>query len=146
MSGHAAGGWRATRHDRVDLGRQTAELVGRLGAEPSSVATALTEAGVNGVPADARQCAMAVYLRAVMQADPRVASVRVFHDRVVVGTPGRFRQHRVVVPLPASVRAFVAGFDAQRYPALVRRRQGATPAGPGPAGPGPAVEVQPTTS
>lgn len=127
MSGRAAdGGWRADRHDRMQLGRQTADLVRGLGDGPAAVAESLAEAGIHGVPADARQCAMATYLRAVMQADSRVASVRVFHDRVVVATPGRFRQHRLVVPLPAAARAFVSGFDAQRYPELVRVRRRAT--------------------
>jgi hypothetical protein len=111
-----------SRQERAALARHTAELLGGLGTEAPSVADALTEAGVQGLPADARQCALAVYLRAVMQGDERVTAVRVFHDRVVVGTPGRFRQSRVVVPLPAALRSFVAGFDAQHYPALVRRR------------------------
>lgn len=143
MSGRAAGGrWRTTRHGRVDLGRQTVDLVRGLGDGPAAVAESLAEAGVHGVPADARQCAMAMYLRAVMQADARVASVRVFHDRVVVATPGQFRQHRVVVPLPAPVRAFVSGFDAQRYPELVGRRRGATSRQAAPVG----AEVQPSTS
>lgn len=114
--------WRPTRHDRVALGRQTSALLRDLGDEAMAVASSLEEAGVRGQPADARQCAMAMYLRAVMQGDPRVCTVRVFHDRVVVGTPGRVHQRRVVVPLPAPIRAFVAGFDAQRYPSLIRRR------------------------
>jgi hypothetical protein len=108
------------RPDRIALGRQTGGLLRTLGADAGSVATSLAVAGVKGQPADARQCALAVYLHAVMDGDPRVASVRVFHDRLVIGSPGRVRQHRVVVALPQAVRAFVAGFDAQRYPMLVR--------------------------
>ena len=113
--------WRPTRHDRVTLARSTATLLKGLGSDAAGVARTLADAGVQGQPADARQCAMAMYLRAVMAGDPRVSAVRVFHDRVVVASPGRFRQRRVAVPLPASIRAFVAGFDAQRYPGLVRR-------------------------
>ena len=108
------------RPDRVALGRQAGNLLRTLGTEAGSVATSLASAGVKGQPADARQCALAVYLHAVLDGDARVANVRVFHDRLVIGSPGRMRQHRVVVPLPPAVRAFVSGFDAQRYPVLVR--------------------------
>ena len=108
------------RGDRVALARHTAWLLRSLGDDPATVAQRLSDAGVRGMPADARQCALAVYLRAVMEGDSRVNAVRVFHDRVVVGTPGRFRQRRVVVSLPAAVRGFVSGFDTRRYPELVR--------------------------
>lgn len=108
------------RSDRVALGRQAGGLLRSLGADAGSVAMSLAAAGVQGQPADARQCALAVYLHAVMDGDPRVATVRVFHDRLVIGSPGRVRQRRVVVALPPAVRGFVAGFDAQRYPVLVR--------------------------
>jgi len=101
------------------------------------VARALGAAGVTGEPTDARQCALAVYLRAVMEGDHRVNSVRVFHDRVVVGTPGRIRRHRVNVALPPAVRAFVAGFDARRFPALVRGPAQPRPVRPAPAAAGP---------
>ena len=112
---------RPRRRDRVELGRQTRGLLQALGSEPGEVASTLAAAGVLGQPADARQCALAVYLSAVMHGDTHVSGVRVFHDRLVVSSPGRLRQHRVVVPVPPPVRAFVAGFDAQRYPDLVRQ-------------------------
>ena len=116
------------------MGKQAGGLLKTLGADAGSVATSLAAAGVKGQPADARQCALAVYLHAVMDGDPRVASVRVFHDRLVIGSPGRLRQRRVVVSLPAAVRAFVAGFDAQRYPVLVRQLEpAAEAAAPAPA-------------
>lgn len=118
-----------SRSERSALGKQAGGLLRTLGADAGSVATSLAAAGVKGQPADARQCALAVYLHAVMDGDPRVASVRVFHDRLVLGSPGRMRQRRVVVSLPAAVRAFVAGFDAQRYPVLVRPQEPAAAAG-----------------
>ena len=130
------GGWRAARRDRAALARQTAQLLHALGGEPVEVAGALAEAGVLGRPADARQCALAVYLRAVMSGDNRVGAVRVLRDRVVVvSSPGRLGR-RVVVPMPPAARAFVTSFDAQRYPALLRRRgseraPAASPGAPG---------------
>ena len=123
MTQHSEVDRRSRRPDRVALGRQTRSLLRTLGADAGSVATSLAAAGVKGQPADARQCALAVYLHAVMDGDTRVATVRVFHDRLVLGSPGRVRPHRVVVPLPPAVRAFVTAFDAQRYPVLVRAEQ-----------------------
>ena len=117
-----------SRSERSALGKQAGGLLKTLGADAGSVATSLAAAGVKGQPADARQCALAVYLHAVMDGDPRVTSVRVFHDRLVIGSPGRLRQRRVVVSLPAAVRAFVTGFDAQRYPVLVRQLEPASEA------------------
>jgi hypothetical protein len=112
-----------SRQDRLDLCRHTTMLLNGLGRDPAAVAGSLAAAGVQGEPADARQCALAMYLRAVMAADPRVTSVRVFHDRVVVGVPGRrMSRRRVAVAMPPASRAFVSGFDAQRYPMLVRSR------------------------
>jgi hypothetical protein len=120
MTTHDDGQRRPRRQDRRELGRQTAGLLGTLGDDPGTVASTLAAAGVKGQPANARDCALAVYLRAVMEGDTRVGTVRVFHDRLVISSPGRFRHHRVPVMLPAAVRSFVAGFDAQQYPELVR--------------------------
>lgn len=112
-----------------------AGLLGTLGNDPRAVAGTLGTAGVKGQPADARQCALALYLRAVMAGDGQVGTVRVFHDRLLVTCPGHFRQHRVSVMLPPAVRSFVAGFDAQQYPELVRQPElpatGAKPKAPG---------------
>ena len=102
------------------MARDSTELLGTLGSDPAEVADSLESAGVKGEPADARQCALAVYFRAVMAGDPRVSGVRVFHDRLVIGSPGRLYTHRVGVSLPISVRAFIAGFDARHYPRLLR--------------------------
>jgi hypothetical protein len=108
------------REDRRELARHTSQLLGTLGSDPAIVADTLASAGVKGEPADARQCALAVFFRAVMAGDPRVSAVRVFHDRLVIATPARFFTRRVGVPLPSSVRAFIAGFDARHYPELLR--------------------------
>lgn len=118
---------RPRRQDRRELALHTAGLLGTLGNDPRGVATSLAAAGVRGQLADARQCALAVYLRAVMHGDAWVGTVRVFHDRLVINTPGSVRQHRVSVMLPAAVRSFVAGFDAQQYPELVRLKETTSP-------------------
>ncbi|MBO0747506.1 MAG: hypothetical protein J2O47_04105 [Acidimicrobiaceae bacterium] len=71
---------------------------------------------MQGNPGDVLQCALAVYLRAVLGADPRVRSVAVTDRWVNVGTA--WRTHLVVEP-PA-VRTFIHLFDAGRFPELVR--------------------------
>jgi hypothetical protein len=114
---------RPRRHERRELARHAADLLGTLGDDQVTVARSLAAAGVTGEPADARRCALATYLRAVMQGDARVGAVRVFHDRVVISCPGRLRQRRVTVMLPAPARSFVAGFDAEQYPTLVRHAE-----------------------
>lgn len=125
---------RMSRQDRLDLARHTTMLLNGLGRDPAAIAGSLAAAGVQGEPADARQCALAMYLRAVMAADPRVTSVRVFHDRVVVGVPGNgVRRRRVPVAMAPALRAFVSGFDAQRYPMLVRGLSHRSCSGIGPA-------------
>ena len=113
------------RQDRRQLGRQTETLVNALGDEPRAVASSLAAAGVKGQPADARQCALAVYMHAVMDADDRVGTVRVFHDRMMISSPGRFRQRRITVMLPSAVRSFISGFDAEQFPELLRTDDGA---------------------
>lgn len=112
------------RDDRRALARDSTQLLSSLGSDAAAVADSLESAGVRGEPADARQCALAVYFRAVMAGDPRVSGVRVFHDRLVIGSPGRLYTHRVGVPLPTSVRAFIGGFDARHYPGLLRPARG----------------------
>lgn len=111
---------RPTRQDRRELARDSTGLLRTLGDDPATVADSLASAGVKGEPTDARQCALAVYFRAVMAGDPRVSGVRVFHDRLVIGSPGRLYTRRVGVRLPSSVRTFIAGFDARHYPSLMR--------------------------
>jgi len=129
---HSLGDLGHRRQDRRELGRQTETLVGTLGHEPRAVANALAAAGVRGQPADARQCALAMYVRAVMEGDDRVGAVRVFHDRLMINSPGRFRQHRVTVMLPSAVRSFISGFDAELYPELVRSGEDAAGRVPAP--------------
>ena len=129
---------RPTRQDRRELARDSADLLRTLGDDAATVAESLASAGVKGAPTDARQCALAVYFGAVMAGDPRVSGVRVFHDRLVIGSPGRLFTRRVGVPLPSSVRTFIAGFDARHYPSLMRPderpKEGASPSSSGHTG------------
>lgn len=104
---------------RAAVRRQTAALLASLGDSASAVAATLTDAGVRGSPANARECAVAVYLGAVISVDTRVRSVKVCKSEVLVERTGLWRRS-VIVALPAPVRDFIVAFDAQHYPALLR--------------------------
>ena len=95
------------------------QMLGGLGNDAGEVAMHLEEAGVHGTPRDVRDCAIAVYLRAVVGADPDVRSLDVMADGVVI-TPPRRWVPSISVGLSPAVRSFVVAFDRNDYPALVR--------------------------
>lgn len=107
------------RSERATVRRQTEQLLGNLGGSPGQVAATLMGSGVQGLPANSRECAVAVYLGAVVGADTRVRGVKVCKSEVLVERAGWWRRS-VVVPLPTSVRQFIAAFDARTYPELLR--------------------------
>lgn len=117
-----------------DIRRRVGALLAGLGQDPDEVATSLEAAGVHGVPRSNSSCAVAVYASAVMRADPRIASVAVGPCTLVLtlikddGRPGG----RLTVQLPKSVRGFVDGFDAARYPRVLRVVAGPPVAAPVP--------------
>lgn len=105
--------------ERATVRRQTDELLSALGDTPEQVASSLADAGVRGVPSNSRNCAVAVYLGAVVAADDRVRGVKVCKSEVLVERAGWWRRS-VVVALPTAVRQFIAAFDARSYPQLLR--------------------------
>lgn len=107
------------RSERATVRRQAEALLGALGDSPGRVAGSLNDAGVRGLPANSRECAVAVYLGAVVAADSRVRGVKVCKSEVLVERVGWWRRS-VVVPLPSAVRQFIAAFDARAYPSLMR--------------------------
>ena len=109
---------------------QTRVLLTGLGACPDEVADSLRAAGVHGIPRSNRSCAIALYLSALMGSDPRVRSIRVGHCSLLIDTvspPGLRPSGRVQVQLPKPVRQFVAAFDAQTYPAVMREQSQPSP-------------------
>jgi hypothetical protein len=87
---------------------------------------------VQGVPKSNQACAIALYLRALMEADSGVRSVAIGPCSLVmeiITPPDGRPAGRLVVQLPKPVRRFVAAFDAQQYPMLTRppRRDGRSP-------------------
>ena len=112
--------------------RQAAELLGELGESPDEVAASLESAGVRGVPKSNTSCAIALYTAALMRTDPRVRGVAVGPCSLLITLtrPADSRPAgKLSVQLPKPVRDFVAGFDARRYPTVVRD-QPAAPSDP----------------
>ena len=110
MPRHASG--------RRELRGQVALMLTSLGDGKDEIARQLHAVGVRGTPGSVRECALAVYLSAVVAADPRVQTVLVSRERVFLKLEGQWRY--LGVPLTKPLRGFVADFDQHRYPAVVR--------------------------
>jgi hypothetical protein len=109
--------------DLRQIKKRAGALLDGLGRDPDEVADSLRDVGVQGVPRSNSSCAIAVFTAALLQADPRIRSVAVGPCTLVLtlaAPDGRRPGGRLVVQLPKAVRGFVAGFDAQRYPEVVR--------------------------
>ncbi len=105
------------------LKKQTRELLGGLGSCRAEVAGTLRGVGVRAVPKDPRDCAVAIYLGAVLGADTRIKSLAVQSGdvKVLVEEPKWFHLPNVVrVQLPKAVRQFIEAFDQAVYPDLIR--------------------------
>ena len=105
-------------HERCELRGQVAQELRSLGSSKDEVAQRLEAAGVRGTPSSVSDCAIAVYLSAVVASDARVDAVLVGDHRVFIKLDGRWRL--LGTPLPKPLRRFVTDFDRRRYPALVR--------------------------
>ena len=105
--------------ERRKLRDHTEHLLTALGTEPGQVARSLAAAGVKGVPSNYFDCAIAVYLGAVVGVDPQVEHLKVSKGEVMIER-GRWWRRPVVVSLPAAVRDFIVAFDARGYPDLIR--------------------------
>ena len=98
----------------------TRELLAALGEDPAQVAAYLQESGVRGTLRHRGDCAIAVFLNAVLASDPDVRSVTVTSDEVVLRRPQWWRPG-IRVSLPEPLRRFVSLFDAGEFPGLTRR-------------------------
>ncbi|MGH9086985.1 MAG: hypothetical protein ACRDYZ_02580 [Acidimicrobiales bacterium] len=101
------------------LARRTRELLASLGQTPCAVAASLLEAEVRGEPGDLARAPMAVLLSVVVGADRDVKAVTVTAEAVTITRIVHWRRE-VRVAFPPPVGAFVAGFEAGSFPALVR--------------------------
>ena len=112
-------------HGRKELRDRVAEMLRTLGGDPEEVSRQLELASVRGTPRDPQDCAIALFLTAILGADPAVRTLKVFNDRVVVFPTQRWLG-QIVVRLSEPLRLFVADFDRDRYPQLTRKKLDAT--------------------
>jgi hypothetical protein len=109
--------------DLRQIRKRAGALLDGLGRSPDEVAASLREVGVQGVPRSNSSCAIALYADTLLRADPRIRSVAVGPCTLVLTLnreDGARPGGKLVVQLPKAVRRFVAGFDAQAYPDVVR--------------------------
>jgi hypothetical protein len=108
-------------HWRRDLRASTRAVLASLGDDPRQIAASLEKSGVRATPRDTNDCAIAVFLGAVLATDPCVRSVWVSGHQVVLSPTQRW--HRcVTIRLPESLRRFVSLFDRGEFPQLMRTR------------------------
>ena len=99
--------------------KNLSELLAGLGDNPHDIASTLQAARVTGIPRHAKECAIAVYLHAVLMGDSRMRSLEVWNDRISIKLT-RWWCRRLNVRLSQPLREFVSEFDRLRYPDLVR--------------------------
>jgi hypothetical protein len=107
-------------HNQGSLAHQITQLLEELGSTAEEVSRSLQRSGVKATPRSETDCALAVYLSAVLGSDPRVASVKVSSTAVIVRRRSIWRPPTIVT-LPAPCRNFVAAFDSDGYPELIRK-------------------------
>ena len=105
--------------ERRALRSETRQLLAALGQDADQVATSLAAGGVRGKRTSTRECAVAVYVSAIVGADERVSAIAVAGTRMRITLRSPWTPP-VVVWLPPAVRQFVSAFDAGRFPSLVR--------------------------
>lgn len=89
-----------------------------LGDSAREVSSKLVASGVRGTPRDAKDCAIARYLGAIIGGDCLVTEIEVTARRLEVSTTRR--SGPIVVDLPPAICSFVAAFDRLAYPELVQ--------------------------
>ena len=94
------------------------EVLRCLGSDLCAIACSLEAHGVHGMRRNAEECALARYVRAVVESEPGISRVLVWQESIRVVWTSRLRRP-VVLPLPSSLVEFVAAFDAGRFPRLV---------------------------
>jgi|SRR5579864_4891119 len=107
-------------HGRHALRSEVVHELSSLGGTEYEVAQRLEATGVRGKPGSVTDCALAVYLGAVVAADPRVRAVYVSAQRVFVKVDDRSWCPWIGAPLTKPLRSFVARFDRHGYPTLER--------------------------
>gem|GEM_PF-4593214 len=102
------------------LARRAERLLAELGTSSDAVARSLLVMGAHGEIGDPSAGPLALYLSAVIGAEPKVESVAVDTEVVTIVRRSRLRPG-VSVALPPAAGRFVRAFDAGCYPWLQRK-------------------------
>jgi hypothetical protein len=108
---------------RRQLTRQIRSLLSDLGSSHQEVAATLLRAGIRAVPKQPDNCAVAMYLGAVLGADSRIQSVTVGSNCLKAATKQAtpfYFYGTMLIPVPKAVGQFIAAFDEGCYPELIR--------------------------
>jgi hypothetical protein len=109
--------------ERRDLRENALALLASLGDTTQQIATSLERSGVRATPRNPSDCALAVFLGAVLASDPRIRSVYVT-GYVVMLCPAQWWHPDVRITLSAPLRHFVSSFDRGSFPQLMRTSGG----------------------
>jgi hypothetical protein len=106
-------------HWRRDVRESTRTVLASLGETSAQIAASLDRSGVRAMPRDPNDCAIAVFLNAVLAVHPDVRAVRVLGTEVML-CPERWWHPVVRVSLSTPLRHFVSSFDLGSFPQLIR--------------------------
>ncbi len=104
---------------RRDLRENALALMASLGETTQQIATSLQRSGVRATPRNPSDCAIAVFLGAVLASDSRVGSVYVTGSKVML-SPAKSWQRLVTIRLSAPLGDFISSFDLGTFPELTR--------------------------
>ncbi len=106
-------------HWRRDVRESTRTVLASLGETSAQIAASLDRSGVRAMPRDPNDCAIAVFLNAVLAVHPDVRAVRVTGTEVTL-CPTQWWHAAVRIRLSAPLRHFVSSFDLGTFPQLMR--------------------------
>jgi hypothetical protein len=114
---------------RRRIRKEATLLVRSLGQTSDQVAHSLTEAGVRGIPSDPFECALALYLSAILPAHPGIEEIAVGTTKKkkigpskLIIRQGSLPRWTIKIRLTPVIRQFLADFDSCRYVELLAEK------------------------
>jgi hypothetical protein len=114
---------------RRRIRKQAKRLLVSIGQTSEQVARSLAAAGVRGVPSNAFECALAVYLGSILPADPGIEEIAVGTTKKTRLGPskliirqGSLPRWTIKVRLTPAIKQFLIDFDSRRYVELLVER------------------------
>ncbi len=119
---------------RRRIRKEADQLLQSLGQTSDQVARSLTDAGVRGIPSSAFDCALALYLSAILPAHAGIEEIavgttkkrRIAPSKLII-RQGSLPRWTIQVGLTPAIAQFLIDFDACRYVELLDERLLARP-------------------